>query len=104
MTASNYCHYHKLLLFGSLHNQGCFLKILQYGHTCNHSQEDLAKFGYRPDMKVNNNNNIILILIIIFSLPAGTCYTNLEGFFFNFWEIRVIFQKSNHTFEVRKNK
>jgi hypothetical protein len=72
---------------------------LQYGQTSNPSQEDLANFGYRPDMKVNDN-----IVITLFSLPAGTCYTNLEGFFFFFFgEIRAIFQKSplymsNHTF------
>jgi hypothetical protein len=45
--------------------------------TGDHPQEELAKFGYRPDVKeeVYFNNPFI------FWLPAGTCCTFLVGDF-----------------------
>ncbi len=53
-------------------------------------------------MKVN-----IIIIIIILSLPAGTCYTNVEGFFLflgnygHFSEKSFVYVKSH--FLGRKN-
>jgi hypothetical protein len=48
-----------------------FFKVLRYGQTSHCPQEDLAKIGYRPDVKVNSLKNPS-----IFWLPAGTCCRN----------------------------
>jgi len=47
--------------------------------TGDHPQEELAKFGYRPDVKEEFLNNPF-----IFWLPAGTCCTDLAGDFSSF--------------------
>ncbi len=44
-----------------------FSSILRCSQTGNHPQEDLAKFGYRPDMKVEKIKNPFT-----FWLSAGT--------------------------------
>jgi hypothetical protein len=44
--------------------------------TGDHPQEELAKFGYGPDVKEEFFNNPF-----IFWLPAGTCCTDLVGDF-----------------------
>jgi hypothetical protein len=50
-------------------------------------QQDLAKFGYRLDMKVKEFRNIF-----IFWLPTGTCCRNLViKNNSEIWQIRAIF-------------
>jgi hypothetical protein len=50
-------------------------------------QQDLAKFGYRLDIKVKKFKNIL-----IFWLPTGTCCRNLAIKKKSIiWRIRVIF-------------
>ncbi len=44
--------------------------------TGDHLQEELGKFGYRPDVKEEIFNNSFIV-----SLPAGTCCTDLVGDF-----------------------
>jgi hypothetical protein len=56
-------------------DQGCAFSILQCSETGNHPQEDLAKYGYILDMKVN----FLKKNPCIFWLPAGTCSKNLEN-------------------------
>jgi hypothetical protein len=51
-----------------------FFSILWSSQTDDYWQEYLAKFGYRPDMKVEKFKNLI-----IFQLPAGTCCENLSN-------------------------
>jgi hypothetical protein len=34
--------------------QGFFVPILQCSHTSNHTQEELAKFGYKSESKAEN--------------------------------------------------
>ncbi len=56
-----------------MHNHS-FLPILWCSHNGNHPQEELAKFGYKSERKVENLKNLV-----IFLWNAGT--------FFKIWKI-----------------
>jgi hypothetical protein len=67
-------------------------------------QQDLAKFGYRLDIKVKEFKNIL-----IFWLPTGTCPQNMAIKKKSIiWPIRVIFMTNtlfmgqNHIFRAKK--
>ncbi len=57
-----------------------FLAIVYYSQIGDHPQEDLARFGYKLNMKLIFFKNILLL----FWLPTWTMYRNLM-FFLKFW-------------------
>jgi hypothetical protein len=54
--------------------------IVWCSQTGYHPQEDLAKFGYGPGMKVKKIKRILLY----FGNPTGTCTRDMAIFFFPF--------------------
>jgi len=59
-----------------------FLRILWHSQSGNHSKNNLAKFGYILDMKVEKKKTRILLY---FWLPTGTYHKNLA-----IWKIKVL--------------
>jgi hypothetical protein len=57
--------------------QGFVFPILLCRHTCDHPQEEIAKFGYRLERKVYN-----LIILLYFGNLMGS-----NDFFFNFLDV-----------------
>jgi len=55
-----------------------WVQICEVGGVGDHSQEDLAKFGYSSDKKVKKSLGIVLKL---FYLPTYY-YLNMENYFF----------------------
>jgi hypothetical protein len=49
-----------------------WVRLFDVAKTIDHSQEDLAIFGYRPDVEGRK----IMRILFIFWLPAGTCCRN----------------------------
>ncbi len=60
------------------YKQGWFFSILWCSQTGDYSQEDLAKFGYRPDVKVS-----IFINPFVFWLLTRHCCRFLANFLWN---------------------
>jgi hypothetical protein len=59
---------------------GELAKKMRFSQTGDHSQENLAKFGYRSGMKIKN----IFTSFLFFWLLAGTCCRNLVTLFYFF--------------------
>jgi hypothetical protein len=67
----NLSEYFWSILLSTL-NEGFFSSNFLCSQTANCPQKDLAKFGYGPDVKVENSQNSFICWI-----PAGNCWNLL---------------------------
>jgi len=82
-----------------------FLQLYDVSQTNDHPQEDLAKFGYRKDVKVKHFSGPFYIL--------ATCWNLLlqkfgNFYFFQIWHIcaihftKILYMYGNYIFQLKK--